>query len=133
MNTPDINALRNKVNEKDDDSNEVLIIGGLIYLYLSPLMILMSLVSGFNYKFIELIRIVFIPFQYIKADDYWGAFWIVIGNIMASVILLLALGMLSETIDNGIWDTEMEFDWKVVMGYIIIFLTFFVFPLSQPW
>ena len=105
----------------------------MTFLYLVPSMIWMAFAHGFDYRFKEFIRIVFIPFKYIIAGEYWMAAGVVAGNIVASLVLLLALGMISETIDNGVWDTEIEFDGKVVFAYILIFICFFVIPLSRPW
>jgi len=140
MKTPDINALRRKqnssrssastTNDSDDDGFFWFV---LVYLYLVPSMVWTSFEHGFNYTFKAFFRTVLIPFKYIKLDEYWMAAGIVVGNIVASIILLLLLGMLSETIDNGVWDTEMEFDGKVIFFYIVIFAGFFIVPLTRPW
>jgi len=152
MKTPDINALRRKQNSNslsssantnvitntavttnDSDDDGFLWFVLVVYLYLVPSMIWTSLEYGFDYKLKDFLTNVFIPFKYIKLDEYWMAAGIVVGNIVASIILLMMLGMLSETIDNGVWDTEMEFDGKVVFFYILIFAGFFIVPLTRPW
>jgi len=146
MKTPDIDALRRKQNSSnaspsvsansnssantttDDDFWFV-----LVYLYLVPSMIWTSFEHGFDYTFKDFFRTVFIPLKYIKMDEYWMAAGVVVGNIVASIILLIALGMLSETIDNGVWDTDVKFDGKVVFFYVLIFIGFFIIPLTRPW
>lgn len=151
MKTPDINALRRKQNNNStsssantntstnvdtttnasDDDGYIWFV--LAYLYLVPSMIWTSFDHGFDYRFIDFFRTVFVPFKYIKLGAYWTAAGIVVGNIATSIILLIVLGMLSETIDNGVWDTEMEFDGKVMLFYILIFVGFFIIPLTRPW
>lgn len=105
----------------------------LTYLYLVPTMIWVSFSSGFNYTFKEFFRAVFSPLIFIKHNEYWMAACVVGGSIASSFLLLMGLGMLSDTIEHGVWDTDTNFDGKVFFAYILIFALFFVVPLTRPW
>jgi len=55
---------------------------------------------------------------------------IIIVNIDASITLLIVLCKLSETIDRDERDTDVVFDKKVLFFYILIFIGFYIAPLT---